>query len=420
MSIQKPYAISIKGKVIDANEDNLVSWQVSGGIQYYKGMEIRLNSNDNLVYKLNKTASFTKSHIIPSETLANGVEYKIRITVWDEEDNSQTSEYVVFETSSRPIVGVDAIETIGAPSYLFTFTYLQSQSVPLRSWIAYIYDSVQNLLDDSGIQTSTPLEYLFEGFESGENYYVRFQATSNKGLVGDSGLVPFSVLYLHPNFNSVITTENVENAGVKISLKAQQILGEAENYSFISNEKLDIRNGGRVVYKSGFRIEDDFSIRILVEEVPNENFLIVENAPIIVSATKPTDPSAIWIKDENQVGTRTLTLVASPTEPIVDDIAWIKDTSLVTERILTINVDIHKPSGENVAWIDLGSNFDNLTINIIRETTYTIYLRRYNNIFYLYKDDEIVDELELTATNYCLVIKRIGGVWSLEGGDVTP
>ena len=68
----------------------------------------------------------------------------------------------------------------------------------------------------------------------------------------------------------------------------------------------------------------------------------------------------------------------------------------------------------------MGANLDNLTINIIHEDNYTVYLRRYNGTFYLYKNNDIVDELELTATNYCLVIKRINEVWSIEGGDVTP
>lgn len=423
MAIQKPFNISVGGKTIDADLDNLVSWSISGAIQTEKSIVIKLNSDNSTVYTYPQTASFSQNLNIPASTLTNGEVYKLLVTVWDSESNSATSDAVVFQCSSTPVATVDT-PTVSAPSYNFTGNYSQDETVDMQSWIMYIYDSEQNLIDDSGIQTVTTISYLFDGFQSDEDYYIELQVQSALGLIGTSGLIAFSVSYSQPHMKSTLSVENVPNAGVKITWDALQIIGDGTDYSFISGEKVDITNStdSEIHFDSGYEIEDDFSMRILIESVPNDTFDIIENITIIECATSPVDTDALWLENPNQLTEKTYTLVASPIVPTTtaSNTLWLHDVSMLSEVVMTVDADINQPGSTNIAWLDLGANLDNLTINIIHEDDYTVYLRRYNGTFYLYKNNDIVDELELTATNYCLVIKRINEVWSIEGGDVTP
>ncbi len=419
MSIQKPYNINLAGNVYPPEEDIILSWSISGGIQFYKEIIILDNSDDSTVFTLSKTSSFAQNYTVPANTLLGGKQYKAIVQVWDDSGNTSISDSIIFETSSRPIVVIDTVPTINAPSYTFTFVYTQNESAKMRSWIAYLYNSKQELLKNSGIQTTLTLSYIFDYLQSDNNYYIEIQATSEKGIVGTSGKIPFLVKYTQPNISFDFVAENTENAGVKLTWSTIQIFGESENAFYIDNEKIDVTSGS-VWFDKNYVIEEDFSMRLLIENVPNEIFNIIENAPIIISATEPTNPNSLWLMDSDQLTEKALTLVSSPNTPITTDSLWIVDDNLTEEKILTINVDIKQPSGENVVWLDISSNLDDLTFNIIHEDDYTIYLRRYNNTFYLYKDSEIVDSFKLTATNYCLIIKRINNVWSIEGADVTP
>lgn len=423
MAIQKPYNINIAGTVQPAEEDIYISWSVSGGIQYAKSITIKDNATASVVFTLAKTSSFSTNYTLPANTLLNGKQYKIEITVWDEVDNFAVSDAYIFETSSRPVISISPIGTVNAPSYTFSFQYTQAESVAMRSWIAYLYDSNQVMLKNSGIQTTPTLSYLFDGFESNKDYFIEIQATSAKNLIGTSGLVAFSVQYEQPKMLSAIEAENIENSGIKITWNPIQIIGAGNNYLFIDNEKVDITApNSNIYFDQGFRIDNDFSMRLLIENVPDETYNIVTNMPIIGCETSPSNIDALWLESPGQIEETTYSLVASsivPTTPASTTL-WLYSTQVSQETTLVVNADLNEPQGTNIVWLDLGANLDNLTFVIVNEDNYTIRLRRYNGTFYLYKNNDIVSSLTLTATNYCLVIKRINEVWTIEGGAITP
>ncbi|MDT0160258.1 hypothetical protein [Bacillus sp. AG4(2022)] len=274
MAIQKPYSISLRGITIDANVPNEVTWKVSGDVQTAYKVDILLNSNNNIIWTSGKISSYSLKHTIPASTLTNGIEYKIKVTIWNQANNSITSDGDVFQTSSTPVVTVNNIGTVASFNYKFSATYQQSENVPLRSYIVNLYDSKKNLIDKSDIKTSLPLEHLFTNLQTETQYYIEFQATSSKGLTGTSGLVLFDVFYYRPKMNIDLLAKNIDNAGIEISWFVRQIIGETNGSRFINNQKVDTTNGTRVWFDEGFSISQDFTLKLWLETVPSKRNLL--------------------------------------------------------------------------------------------------------------------------------------------------
>jgi hypothetical protein len=303
--IQKPYNINLKGTTIDANENNTISWKVSGAISTSFSIEIRNNADDLVVWQLPQTTSYATSYTLPSGTLVNGNEYKIKITVWDEDGNSATSDFEIFQTSSRPTVTVDPIPTVSSPNYTFIATYFQAESVGIKSYLFNLFDENQNLLLSSGVQATTDpsLSYSVEGLKSEQSYYVEFQVTSNKGLIGTSGLIQFSVLYTQPQINVNLTATNTDDAGIKLSWNVIQIIGSSDSpVTFIDNEKADLTDGNRIRFDEGFSVNKDFTLKIWLESPKhNTNLLLIkgENGEITLRYDKRFERFFVYKKVGN-------------------------------------------------------------------------------------------------------------------------
>lgn len=285
MPIQKPYDISIRGQTIDANEPNEVNWKVSGDIQTTYKIDILSNTDNSLVWTTNQITSYSLKHTIPAGTLTNGNEYKIQITIWNANNETATSDTEMFQTSSRPIVTVDSIGTVNSFSYNFSATYSQAEGVALRNYVVYLYDDHQNLIDKSDIKTILPMEHLFSGLQTEKTYYIEFQATSAKGLVGTSGLVQFYVFYYRPKLNTSLQAKNVENAGIELTWFVSQIIGNSINpVDFIDNDKIDLTNN-TVYFDSGFSIDKDFSLKVWISNPPSKKDLLIlngENGKLVI------------------------------------------------------------------------------------------------------------------------------------------
>lgn len=281
MSIQKPYNVSISGTIIDANEDNFISWSVSGAIQYAKSLTIKDNIDNTVVFTIDKTPSFLQNFTVPANTLTNNKQYKIQVTVWDEADNSATSDSYIFETSARPTVSGNIPTTITAQKYVFEFLYNQVDSISMRSWIIYIYNSNKELIGNSGIQLAPSISYEVDGLQSEESYYVECQVTSNKGLVGTTGLISFNVLYTQPRVNVQLVAENYGSCGIRLNWKVIQIIGTAENPSppiYINGDKVDLTGeDSKIYFDEGFSVDKDFTLKIWLEN-PNwfKDLLIIK------------------------------------------------------------------------------------------------------------------------------------------------
>jgi hypothetical protein len=268
--IQRPYSLSIKGTTIDANEDNTITWQVSGDVQTAFQVDIYLNSDNSLAFTSNKITSYALKYTLPQGSLQNGIEYKIKITIYNQAGQSITNDGDIFQTSSRPIITVDPIGTVNSFSYVFSAQYSQAENVSLRNYVVNLYDSQKNLIGNSSILTSLPMEYLFSGLQTETNYYIEFQATSSKGLTGTSGLVLFSVFYYRPKQNVFLQAKNIDKAGIELSWYVKQIIGTSDTtVNFLNNDEVNLLDGNKIYFDDGFSIAQDFSLKVWLRDIAN-------------------------------------------------------------------------------------------------------------------------------------------------------
>ena len=271
--IQKPFGINLAGITIDATEENEISWSISGDIQVAYEIEILLNSNNTSIYTTGKTTSRSVRHTLPPNTLTNGLEYKISVTAYNQNDESASSDFVIFQTSSRPVITLPSPIQVESFNYNFIANYSQAESVPLRNWSAFLYDENEQLIDSIRIQTSNTIEWLVGNLQSGNHYYIEFQVISTKGLVGTTGKVLVTVSYYRPQITVNLNAKNTPNAGVELSWYVAQIIGISDEATFIDNEKLDTRNTP-VYFDEGFSTNEDFTLKVWFEDIPSKKELM--------------------------------------------------------------------------------------------------------------------------------------------------
>jgi hypothetical protein len=278
--IQKPFNLSIKNLTIDANVDYILSWQTSGNISTSYSIIIYNNDTGIVAWELPRTYSQALTYKIPANTLLNGLEYKIRMTVWDSLDQWATSQFVVFHTSSTPVATINPIDTIGNHTYLFQATYSQAENNPLSFYVVNLYNADRTLFKTSGTKTDGLMEHRFDLLKNDTNYFIEFVVTSKIGLTSTSGLIPFTVVYENPAMYFELTADtNPEKASVKLNWKVREVIGKSDvKPTYIAGTKLDVR-GGKVYFDEGFEISSDFTLKIWFEHLTkNEDVIYLKGS----------------------------------------------------------------------------------------------------------------------------------------------
>ena len=414
MAIQRPYNVSIQGLTIDGNLANTISWSISGSISTAFAITIQKNSDNTVVYSLSKTTSYAVSYTLPANTLTNGLQYKITIQVWDENNNTATSDPVIFQTSSTPVVTINTIGTVGNSSNNFTANYSQAESLSIKSWSAFLYDSNNNLLGKSDLQTTTTLQYIFYGLENGKSYFVEFQATSTLGLVGTSGKISFNVSYASPNLTTNLTAENVDNAGIQLSWNVTQIIGQSQNSSFIGGEKLDTRNG-KAWFNQGFDVADNFTLKTWIEGVTN--LTITNNTELIVSKDAPSNINSLWLSDPTQTTPNNISISVSNVIPSNQSNLWIGDYNQTAELVLNAYINIIQPSG-SYAWLGSESSYKLTRLMNLVGNNGSLSIEYYNGNFNLVSYDSnnnrtVLSTYAATGNQFYVYIQQIGNSYNL-------
>jgi len=204
-----------------------------------------------VIYTVSQTSSYATTYSLPANSITPGTYIKFQVQVWAADGSTATSDFSsVYLASSPPVVTVTT-PNVAAPSYTFSATYSQAEGVALSNWQAFLYDVNQNLLQQSGIQTSSTLSWMFTGLQNSQYYYVQFQATSAVGLITNSTMVEFEPVYATPMLNSILTAQNVYPAAVQLTWDILVITGATTGTVAYTNNgtALDVRNG--TVYFGG-------------------------------------------------------------------------------------------------------------------------------------------------------------------------
>ena len=262
--LYKPTNIFPSGVVVDGQQPITISWENKGNRQYHYQVKIYNNATGTLVYDTGKIASYAPYCTIPS--LTNGIEYKYQVTVWDVEDNSATSEWVVFTCRSTPSASVINLgEKVLSPSYLFQGQYSQAEGIEIRSFMFNLYDNNNRLIATSGEIFSDVIEYEFDGFKNNKTYYIELQVTSQDNLRYTTPKQEFLVEFEVPDtLLEVFVENNPDNASVKITWKPIQITGIPEGNVFFVNEKVNLLDGA-VTFDENYSVKGDFTLRLWFE-----------------------------------------------------------------------------------------------------------------------------------------------------------
>ena len=412
---------------LDLSEDNVFRWNVSGAIQTHFSLEFRNNATNAVLHTVAKTPGYSHFYTLPASMIANGLEIKYKVQVWDELDNTATSDWEIFQSSSRPTVTVTSpteFSTVESQSYLFEASYSQTELVDLSTWQFFLYDSSQIKIVQSDLQTEETLEYLYDGLQSDQTYFIEFQVTSEKGLTGTSGLIEFTTQFAQPQMLSELHAENVDNAGIKLQWRVIQIIGDGEDYSFIDDEKVDV-TAGKVWFDSGFNIDNNFTLKIWLEAVEDTTFNINANSKIIALNIEPHGIDVIWLDDPDRATEQELGVIISNTVPANTNVLWLDSSEVIIPQSLGVSIDMHTPNNINILWLDLGVNIDELRLlKLKNNNNENLTLLVYNEEFHLYKNGELIDSLDYVYvdeyTKYYIYIQQIGDNLVLGGEAIVP
>jgi hypothetical protein len=110
------------------------------------------------------------------------------------------------------------VGTIEGQSYTFIPIYSHPEGILVNKFEAFLYNSANEIIDQSGETYSSNVRYFFNGFLTNETYGVRFVATNNSGQESDTGIIQFNVSYSAPNIMVSALAENIcKDSCVKVS-----------------------------------------------------------------------------------------------------------------------------------------------------------------------------------------------------------
>lgn len=257
----------------DSTRAHTISFVVIGGAQVIGN---RLVISDNKTGKeiYNKIQSTMKlEHLIPANTLTNGGYYNAVVYTIDSSNNeSVASTPVPFYCYSQPSLTIDnipATETIENGTYKFVGSYLQQENELLNSYQYTLYNSNKNVLSQSALiyyDTDSSLSYTFVGMSNDTAYYVELSGETINGTKITSGLKYFTVRYIQPaSFAICDLVNNCEDGYIQISSNIVAIDGKSnpDPPIYIDDKEVDLRDPDSwVEWNSGFRIQDDFTMRV--------------------------------------------------------------------------------------------------------------------------------------------------------------
>lgn len=180
----------------------------------------RVDSNEKVYDVIQET--FDAKHVVPANTLRNGVNYKAEVRVGD--INGIWSDYsptVFFWSYSAPVIRINNIDydnqnRVYEQNPLFVATYSQAENNPLQSYRYRLYDGNKDLIkvyNEKFTSNKNDLRQEVAGLENDKNYHIEVTTTSANGGVGSSGKIPITPYYDRPTLDGVITGQVIEDEG---------------------------------------------------------------------------------------------------------------------------------------------------------------------------------------------------------------
>lgn len=357
----------------DSTRAHTISFVVIGGAQVI-GNRLVISNNQTGKEIYNKIQSTMKlEHLIPANTLTNGGYYNAVVYTIDSANNeSVASAAVPFYCYSQPNLTIDnipATETIENGTYKFVGNYLQQENELLNSYQYTLYDSNKNVLSQSALiyyDTDSSLSYTFVGMSNDTAYYIELSGETVNGTKITSGLKYFTVRYIQPaSFAICDLVNNCEDGYIQISSNIVAIDGKSnpDPPIYIDDKEVDLRDPNSwVEWNSGFRIQDDFTMRVWGRDFNDYQNIITLTNDINTTST-PNRIELKWMIGDVIKTLPSYTTVEGKSINILDaEAAKIQNLSVGgnleqktedeidfgTDKYLTINTDKELPLQVNV------------------------------------------------------------------------
>lgn len=274
----------------DATQAHTFTFNVVGGEQVIQNKLVITNqSTSEIVYQAVQT-TYKFEHILPANTLINGVYYSAYIITYDANGTasaqSNSIQFYCYSTPSFTFSNLPINNTITNSSYNFQVTYNQAEGELLNSYVFTLYDAQRIQIATSGVQyvgsTTAPptiISYQFTGFIDKTSYYIRAIGQTAQGAQVDTGLIAISIIYTVPSLFSIIELSNNCSGGY-VLVKSNLIeIGAKSNPTppiyIDNNTAVDVRNNGQYIeWNSGFELNDDFTASLWGRDF-NENSNII-------------------------------------------------------------------------------------------------------------------------------------------------
>ena len=234
MALVKPIAQGISA--FDARHDQTFSFTSSGGNQVVANrLTIRLQDDNSIVYQ-NKVKSYKFQQTVPANTLANDNYYNFYFNTYDVNDNESADSNVIqfycFDNPTLTLTNLPLNNLVEASSYTFGVTYNQPQGELLNFLKFYLYDNMDNILDESEpyygkVQMPISFEHTFNGLENNTNYKVEVISTSVNGIMSTTGKYLFNARYYYPQMYSLLDLQNICNKGY-VQIESNVIIADGE------------------------------------------------------------------------------------------------------------------------------------------------------------------------------------------------
>lgn len=213
----------VGGALFDATQGLSVSWQVNG-TPYLTAYELAIyaiNDTSTQLYSTGKvtlsspfygvlangtiqpfTATTIDASTLSTMGITNGNEYKMYITQWWGDTDSQSvtqQSAAVIRAYSTPVVTIDAYPNpINERMYTFTATYTQAQNDGL-AWVRWVlYDQSNNnaVLEDTGkIYGTSQLSFAYNALFTGTIYGLEVTVETQAGQLVSSGVQTIYISY---------------------------------------------------------------------------------------------------------------------------------------------------------------------------------------------------------------------------------
>ena len=247
--VNSEYTIPITGQL------NILYTSLDTNNNYiYNGSIFVITDDTELIIYQNIVSTYNLTHVIPANTLTNGLYYKVAIRTYDILNNTSAwSNYQPFYCYTTPVISLNINEgqTINTSSYNIILTYNQIENEKIDYALIEIYNNNNILVSSSDnlYNSNFPpltLNYNILGLDNHSQYYVKATVITIQGTIIQTNNIRF-----YTNYNTIIDkttlTATLDSCNGYVNLHSSMLInitGESNPnpLNYINNEMACINN----------------------------------------------------------------------------------------------------------------------------------------------------------------------------------